>query len=383
MKKILNILMITTPMLIWAHPHEQEEIPDYCSNERNLTFCDQLADSKEGGKSLTTQADELTKLSDSIKPSRQLGKEGLFTDSRWGDDGNNFQTNYIQPVDPEKARALTERLDDRDFRGVTENGEPQTKAKVAVRIKRNREGLDRGFGSIAAITDAQLYETDVPHAQAEAFKTARDKYHAERRKTPQNAEELEIARKGLVASAVDLANHTDDDGVRRMLLKPLRQITESSQRLQESIALASKALTRRAQRIKTEAREFKNKILDWFQLSGDPKRAATDRASVLSDLIMLKADLVIAQQSSIRDDIYREIENSILGKFIEKQIKEAKKACGDARALKDISELALLFVCDPNTNATNKVTRCDEIAGQIESMADGDSLVLEPSEEEE
>lgn len=352
MKKLILIIILNFSLHLFAYADQYCDLPKETRTESaqikaRREVCNQLAD-KSDGESISEQVQPLRTAVDAAKRIRasQGFEQGQFTDSRWGDDGFNFDTNFIAPVEITELNAI-----------ITAAGTQDAKA---VEMRNDRKFIDDGFTALLEDrspkrgVDSKILE-DFQKSQ-EALKEAQHKLsEADDADKAAAARKVAEARQALVKSAVEMANNTDNKQVRRSFLGTLRQITDSSERLRENLLVSLNTIEQKAEGIEQKAVSFKSKIAKWYVDTNNEKLPATDRASTLSELIMLNARLIKAEATTIKDNLYQQIQNSILGKYIDEQIGKKCSASSDlsdaAKRLSTLTTKAEAIVCNQDQAA--------------------------------
>jgi hypothetical protein len=346
MKKALTILLINSVVSFSMAGEYCDVNPTAAEDEsREITqrrdVCSQIVVSNGN-------ADELTRASGSLTDLQGL-RGTLEVDARFRDRaGNDFDAQFVAPFPETTIDTLSDHLTTAGIEGINTE-----------QMEKHRKTIETEFSKLESLNppgDARYRDTQSLDAAKAAIILARRN---------EDQEKLKAAQEKLFRTVVEMVNRTENRSQREILQKQLRKITTASQALNPLIISASEALSEKASALNKEAIETKSKIADWYnKTQPDAEGSALDKASILSDLIMLKSDLISTEQETLRNNIYSQIEASILGKYIESQIAQKCSSGGpSAPVLRNLASQANAIVCDDDSAA--RLTAC----GQFEQTA--------------
>ena len=311
-----------------------------CDVGSKPAYCGSLFPDKETVDALTTQSKAVTEFVGGLTSTKgKKADRSLFDFS-----GNDFTPYYLVAPTQQQLSALKASLGDKS--------EEHIKALKAIEDQKN--AVDTAFGILSKIDPkSDEYTAKEVRAMDRAKEAYSDNPGDER------------ARKELLEAMIVIANKADGKE-RKQILDQIEKLNEASDQLKTSLETISTGIQAKADQLSEKGRKRQEQIARVYAGATDNEKSEVERAGLLNQLIMLKADLISDEQNGVKAQLHRALEKSILGAFIQKKIDEIAKdkSCEEAqKAYLSLATSAQQIACEENEKV--KQEACEKMVSDI------------------
>jgi len=328
-----------------------------CDGGSPPTYCASLFPDQEEVNALTTQSTAVTDFVGSLTEAngREKADRSLFDFS-----GNDFTPYYLEAPTGTQLEQLKASL----------GGGSSKEYKAAIKaIEGQKTAVAKAF--------RKLYEFE---PTSDEYTIDQVRRMDEAKKAYEEDKDDPKARKELLDAMTEMANEADHKE-RKQIIDRIEKLKIASDKMKTALESISTEIQSKADTLSADGKKRQEQIARVYAGATDKDKSEVERAGLLNQLIMLKADLISDQQDGVKAKLHQALEKSILGAFIKKKIdslaggKECKEAKDAQKVYLSLAKSAKQIACEETGQA--KKSACDKMVDDIAKMPKVDEAPAE------
>jgi hypothetical protein len=364
-KTLITTMLILQSGFVFAEDYCQvikrascgETGSDSAATCARVEACASLSKTSEKLGPLQSRSDAITQFSAGFKAKKLDTSVSTGFTKRWGD---RITPEYMMAPEDSYIDQLAEK-----YKSALTSAQIASLKTTAATVRADQKSA---FDEIITLLGSSGSHLTGDTAQRVVL--AKVKLKEAQEKTPENTEGISAARKELLEAATIAASSSSDRGTRQRLATQIGKVSKTAGTIHAAISPIAQQIQKDIEKETDLIQKNRVGIAKWYvdQKSG---KFATDRANMLSKLMMLQLKDIGKDATAVLDSLKADIDKSILGKYVAEQIKMAKKECKPGsnilESLNALGRAATDLACGKGGIA--KQTACQAFQGKFEAAS--------------